>query len=206
MRVECNVDLAIGLQVVCERLVTDERGARFVEPRVAQRPPHAVAVRLGPRINEEPSVRHAREQPRPELERHVGDLGEVVEATECRRTGEALRQSASQRRRGIAPIAMRQAERGFGVVTRLFRRIEKPVGHAIVDRVGARRAAIREIRDLHRRRLARERQHPVAAGMCGEIHEDVDAVGTYALGELLVGKQSDVAPSVHVIADQARRR
>ena len=88
-------------------------------------------------------------------------------------------------------------------MARLPGRVEKTVGHSIVDRVDARRAAIGEIRDLDRRRLARERQQSVVAGMRGEVHEDIDPVRADDVGELLVAERRDVAPSIHVIADQA---
>jgi hypothetical protein len=71
-------------------------------------------------------------------------------------------------------------------VARLPRRVEKPVRDSVVDRVDARRAAIGEIRDLHRRRLPRERQQSVVARMRGEVHEDIDLVRAHEVGELLV--------------------
>ena len=76
------------------------------------------------------------------------------------------------------------------------RRIEMAVGQPIVDRGQAGRAGVARERHLHRRRLAREDQQPIAFEMERRVDQHVDSIAPDQCRDLLVGLGSDLAPFV----------
>jgi hypothetical protein len=80
------------------------------------------------------------------------------------------------------------------------------VGDAVIHRAQPGRIRIADVRELHRRGLAREHEHPRAVGVTGEIDQDVHTMAADEVGKLGVIQRGDVVPTVHARADRRRHR
>mmetsp|Transcript_37644 Transcript_37644/g.111332 ORF Transcript_37644/g.111332 Transcript_37644/m.111332 type:complete len:213 (+) Transcript_37644:589-1227(+) len=148
-------------------------------------------------LHHEARLRHAGQDARPAPDHLGSDLCKVVERTKRDVAVAQRRQRRHLRRVVCGRVAQEAAGKPHQLLHKCLlgiRRVTQRISQAVVDHAQAGRVGVPDPRDLHRRRPHRQRAQPVVCGVSGQLHQNVDAIGTHLLGELRLRHRGGVAP------------
>ncbi|MNX75611.1 hypothetical protein D3C86_1070930 [compost metagenome] len=160
---------------------------------------HQFFALVGAALQEQARIGHGLHHACPLFQRHLVDLGGIVEAAKRHIAVAPGRQRSdlgNVDRRQVADVVIRHADQLFGVERIAVRRRFNAVSDEVIDEIHT-RCVDKATDPFHqdRRRLLRHGAHTRAGAVSRQVNQDVDLVVAQALGELLVRQRANRGPA-----------